>query len=112
MTGDATPLLLKGLGSLEIGEEYAAILSHNPVSLVSSLAHAAIGGGGVVADTIGDVGHDSVECERIGTIGFGIGQGLAKGVVVLGGFHATFLSYSANDSLIGHQTNSAGPSHN
>jgi len=88
MTGDATPLLLKGLGALEIGEMDSAILSHNPVSLVPSLAHSAIGGNGVVADTVGDVGHDSVECERIGTIGFGIGQGLVKSVVVLSGFHS------------------------
>ena len=87
MTGDATPLLLKGLGTLEIGEMDSARFGDNAIGFISSLAHAAIGGGCVIADTIGDVGHDSIKCERIGSIGFGIGQGLAEGVVVLGGFH-------------------------
>ena len=97
MTGDATPLWLKGLGTLEIGEMDSAGFGDNAIGFISSLAHAAIGGNGVVADTIGDVRHNSVECERIGAVGFGIGQGLGVGVVVLGGFHLVYLSLLSRD---------------
>jgi hypothetical protein len=88
MTGDATPLLLKGLGSLEIGEMDSAIFTDNTIGFISSLAHSAISGGCVVTNAVGDVGHNPIECERIGSVGFGIGQGLVESVVVLGGFHS------------------------
>jgi hypothetical protein len=80
--------VVEGLGALEIGEEYAAGFADNSIGFVPCLTHSAIGSGCVVADTVGDVGHNPIECERIGPISFGIGQGLTESVVVLGGFHS------------------------
>ena len=34
------------------------------------------------------MGHNPIECEWVGSISLGIGDGMADGVVVLGGFHA------------------------
>ena len=58
----------------------------------------------IIADATGDVRHDPGIGEWIRAVGFGIGQSLGVGVVVLGGFHTAFPSYSTT-SVVG--TNSA-----
>jgi hypothetical protein len=58
----------------------------------------------VIANAIGDVRHDPGIGERIGAIGFGIGQSLGVGVVVVSGSHAASPSYSTTSVV---DTNSA-----
>ena len=72
--------------TLEIGEEHSARFADYAVGFVSGVAEFAASCS-VIADTVGNMRHNPVERERIRPIGFGIGQGLAEGVVVLGGFH-------------------------
>jgi hypothetical protein len=61
----------------------SAILTDYTLGFVSTVIATIIG----IANSVEAVRHNSIECERIGSIGFGIGDGMADGVVVLGGFH-------------------------
>ena len=72
---------------MEIGVVNPAILGHIAFGLISAVSQSSVGFYGIVANAIGDVGHNPVECEWIGPIGFGEVESMAESVVVLEGFH-------------------------
>jgi hypothetical protein len=86
MTGGRYSPAVEGLGAGQVGVVNSAIRVYVSVCAISAVFHFTrriV----VVTDTVGDMGHNPVECEWIGPIGFGIGDGMAESVVVLEGFH-------------------------
>ena len=74
--------MIISLRPLNVGEVDAAIGTDYALCLISAVLATIVG----VADAIGDMRHDPGIGEWIGSVGFGISQGLGVGVVVLADF--------------------------